>query len=294
MDLSPTFLDRHPLISLLPPELAQGRPALLVAQAYRTYNRWDFATIAALADEAQGLLDGVAAPPDADDQEALRGDLDLLHGIAHFWAGDVAATHELTRRALTRIPRTHAYAHNMALSYYAGALVTGGDVAAGIGLLDAKLAEGPDPAGVYANHTLAALAVLDTFTGNLDRLAADAERLAADWPMQDPYWTAWGHYFRGRVHYERGELDSARTRFVEVVSRRYSANERPYHESLVILAAIAVLEGDASQARAYADHARAYAANENNALLRQGSIGLDAELAALESNRDVAARRRTR
>lgn len=202
-------------LGLLPPEQVQGRPALLLAQAWVQRLRGQDVAFALTVDRLDALLAGPAGKSDPVATERWRAEATFLRRT--FLAAydlEAQATLDAATRAAETIPwETHATA-STALVYLGAALQMIGDEAAAIRVLTRALAECAGRSDPFALHRVqcASLGLIGVRfnAGNLDRCRATASELLDLTTVHNLGWGAvMARAYLGTVAYEQNQLDAA-------------------------------------------------------------------------------------
>jgi LuxR family maltose regulon positive regulatory protein len=240
-------------LALLPAELVQRRPALLLAAVWVAYFRYALRKIPPLLEATEALLAAEAAPP-RPESEALRAEVDLWKALLWILRGDGAQAIPHAQRAWERLPASRAEALGQA-----GAFLT-----------IARQMDGmPEPAAaVFHSCRLAELEEHPTARTRLLFGVVCAQFAAADFRLlesllrqllqltqQTGYEThiAWTHYFLGRVYYESNDLNAALEHYSAVIARRDRAHCYALRASLQGLALTYQALARAQEAVAVAD-----------------------------------------
>lgn len=224
-------------LRLLPSELVEQRPALLLARGWTFYFRSRIAALPPLLRAVENRLADLGPRLDPSETSVLRAEVDTLRGSAAFFGGDPRACLERVERALERLPPDHAFAAGVCAAGYGLAAQVLGQSAAAVDRLTAARAEAAGAVPVYDVRLLLALAYNHLASGAYDRLEQTAHEivsLAAEHRLELSL--AWGHYGLGRVAYERDAPEVAREHFAAVVDRRHRAHHQAVVESVLGLA----------------------------------------------------------
>jgi LuxR family maltose regulon positive regulatory protein len=277
-------------LRLLPSELVEQRPALLLARAWTFHFRSRIAALPPLLKVVDTRLGALASTLDPAAARALHAESDTLWAAAEFYAGDALACLERSQRALERLPADRAYAGGIAAAGYGMAAQALGESDAAIRWLAAARAEGAGATPVYDVRLLLALAYNHVASGNLSALgqtALEIVSLAAEHGL--PLSLAWGHYALARVAYERNALESARDQFAAVLELRHRAHHRAIVESTIGLALAEQALGRPEVARRTAQDLVASALEANDAPRALVARSFQARLALLQGDQATAA-----
>jgi LuxR family transcriptional regulator, maltose regulon positive regulatory protein len=288
-------------LAFFPAASIQTRPGLRLAQIYLSaFGIGPVVPVTQLGDletELQGDPTLLATR-----RQALLADLNLVRGVLAYWHGDPQRAILLLQRALDQQAPTHLFARVQALIHLAVAhACTGADVVAHM-LLREALAEAKAQQRPMQVVFLGTLAILHLHAGNLMDVADLATQAVAtiDGPYADAAWQGlgfvelwygWAHYLLGIVRYEQNDLDRAAHHWQRVEAMRYRASPGVFSSSLLGLALVAQANGVVSEALAYAQAAREFAAEIRRPVLLDLSAAFEVRLALLNGQATDAGHR---
>ena len=279
------LLERY--LSLLPDDLLQQRPALLVARAYVNSFLSRLAAIPPLLQQAEELLDD-PDQPDHTDQRAIRGAIAVLRAQQLYFEVNSTEGARVAQRALDDLPATALYARSGAFLYRALHQHLAGQGDEAIRVIEQIVETDPDLSATV-DRLLLALCFIYQQNGQLDQVLMSARRLlAAAQANHHPLGAAWAHYFLGSVAYIRNDLDEAVERFMVVSERRYHAHALSVRESLLGLALSFQAQGRELAAQEVVEDLTDYALETQNAAARSAAEGLRARLAIARGDNGAA------
>jgi len=279
------LLERY--LSLLPEDLLQQRPGLLVARAFVNSFLSRLAVIPPLLQQAEALLDDVDQP-DEPDQRAIRGAVALLRAQQLYFEVNSAEGMRVAQRALDDLPATALYARSGAFLYRAMHHHLAGQGDEAIPVIEEIVETDPGLSGMV-DRLLLTLCFIYQQNGQLDQVLLSARRLLAAAQAYDhPLGVAWAHYFLGSVAYVRNDLDTAVEHFLVVSENRYHANAQSVRESLTGLALSFQAQGRALAAQEVVEDLASYALETQNAAARSAADGLRARFAIARGDNGAA------
>ncbi|MFN8483399.1 MAG: LuxR C-terminal-related transcriptional regulator [Anaerolineae bacterium] len=240
-------------LSLLPPDLRDQRPGLLLAQTWVMGMQEKGAAVMLLLQAAEAVVADPTARVSEADRVAARGQIAAMRSYSLFWRtqtmADVLA---LARTALADLPRDYQYAHSVAYYVEGLGMHIAGCTTDAIASLQ-RVAESPNaPAAVKARCRLS-LATIYRAAGPLLALEQSVA-LHLKLALENNFATSemWAHHFLGSLHYERNELEQAAAQFEIVAEQHYLAHAECVRGTLIELALTYQAQGRAREADAAA------------------------------------------
>ena len=258
-DLSRRTLQR--LLAKFPPEAAQGRPSLLLAEGFVRIALYDIPGLAKLLDQVESILCDPACGLPAAYRNDLQSVFDSHRGFQLYWQGDPELALAHTSRALETLSDRRFAARYRAYQYKAASLMATGRRDEARQLLADTVERDVAAGSRYAGPLLTVLAAIEAIGADLDGVETSAFQMAAiHQAVSVPdFWRGYVDYFLGYVAYERNRLDEAADHFRKLEPLRYRMLGRDYHDSLLGLSMIALAHGDLQSAEQYAAKARTFA-----------------------------------
>jgi LuxR family maltose regulon positive regulatory protein len=201
-------------IKLLPPEVADHAPGVLLARAWIARLRNRLTELPTLLRAVESLLDEDRTRDEAA-REALRGSADTLWGFVWYRAADGQQQLASSERAIRRVPTHWRVARGEAEYMYATALVTVGRQDESRQFLESwRAATTPADGPRFARLLLAEVRplYLDLRTRAQARVASELLILGQTWKVSSA--RAPGRLFAGLASYGWNELDEARRHFL--------------------------------------------------------------------------------
>jgi len=264
-DLSHRTLERW--LDMFPKAVEKKQPALLVARAYRKAHHWDFDGLILLMDDAETLLRNPACILPKSRRQTLLNHIDAQRTFYLYWQGDAEGALRHGQRALNNTPKKYRHLLFLAVMYAGAAYAMTGLRDKGLQLLSDATSKALSEGSGYAGAYLTVQAGIFFYAGDLAAVKQTAEQILELYKTEavHAYWFLHAHWFLGSAAYERNDLDAAAAHFQCVAEMRYRTNQRPYHDSLIGLALVALSQGNVAGAREYALSARSFAVEMDDA-----------------------------
>lgn len=275
-------------LRLLPRQLLDKHPELLLLQAWILQKQWRMAEIGPYLDRIETLM-ASQLPPDQG-RAAQRAEVDALRSLVCYYRLDGENTFAFARRALQTLPMSYSSVRGLAYMYCGGGLQALGDIEGAQRVLQDGLEEDIEHGNAFPSRILIALCMVHLTRGDMrgvNQTAAYLLKLATARNLAESIY--WAHYFQGCAAYLVNDLAAAGEHFAAVVPQRYLAHSLPYSQSAFGLAAVYVAQGDTERARALADTVVAYGLEMNNMRVLTDAQAFQAWL-ALRQGRSVEAR----
>jgi LuxR family transcriptional regulator, maltose regulon positive regulatory protein len=208
------------LLRLLPSEVKEHNPELLLAEARIATLNWRFTEAEVFLDHAEHELSHDAL--DAARAEAAAGELAVLRGILDLWSGNAEQLLAGLQSALQLLPRGSGHLRGLAHMGVAAAYWQLGQPFRAKSYLAEQLSQSSPDRRDYPT-LLQAQAFLQWVDGDLAHLHLTAQRLlqvSRDLALPDQIGLA--HYFLGIAHYARGELEAAHDDLTLAVAARFN------------------------------------------------------------------------
>ena len=206
---------------LLPAEVTDASPELLMLRAWSCDNRGRKREMVEVLERLEGVLE--ASDLGARAKERLRGEMDVLHSLHHYWCGRGAAAREHAQRALERLPSEYRGERAYATIMHGVSLQMVGELKHARAVVFEALELARDT-GTFHGRVLTTLGFLDWISGDLRSVAQTGASLLKVAEEHDlPETAASGAYFQGIAEYQLGELSRAE----ELLRRAAHAREFP-------------------------------------------------------------------
>jgi len=224
-------------LRLLPAELVESRPGLLLARAWTYHFRSRFGALPPILNAVETLLTVPDSKRDEAEVECLRAELDTLWAVSAFATGDAATSHDRARRALGDLGAAQAFASGVAAAFFGMASQLLGESATAVQQLTVARAEAAGALAVYDVRIVIAVAYIHLASGALqlvDQASREIVSVAADHDLAVSL--AWGHYFLARVAYEWDRPSEASEHCQAVLELRHRAHHQTVSQAMLVLA----------------------------------------------------------
>lgn len=230
-------------LRLLPEELVECRPWLLMTKAWTLSSSWQLGALPQVLDQIEALLVGDGAgslsADDPGDLPALRGQVVTLRAQLAYLDNQPADALAYCQQALTLLPKPWLYPRGGVMLYRGLCLQALGQGDAAERLLLSEydgLAERTD---AYALRLLMGLAIAHFQDGQLERARQAAQEMlhqAQRSRLSVP--EGWSHLYLARVAYQWNDLALATTHFAELVDMRYRVHAQAARNGMIGLAQV--------------------------------------------------------
>jgi LuxR family maltose regulon positive regulatory protein len=279
-------------LHLLPEELIQGRPGLLVARAWILEVRGLLEGVPRLLTAAEQLIetsDSSATVLDESQVKVLRALIALSWSLIQYVRGQTQTSLQSARSALQWVPPGEVYVANLVLHYQAlSNQLTGNEDAAHFELNNALREQSTNLYG--AARLLFAQASIYLHAGKLQQVEQTSRhllRLAQDANLAMSQY--WAHWLLGYVHYEWNQLNAAEYHFSAVVTNVQSAHCWTVREAMYGLALVYQAQGLRTEAKETTDDLLELLRGQNNICDLLGAYSFQAQLELLQDEVESAA-----
>jgi LuxR family maltose regulon positive regulatory protein len=216
---------------MIPKAVRETRPALLLADAWSAYERFQFERLARVVEKITSLVNPESTDP------SLLGELSLLQGELHYWSGEGALSLKCFEAARIHLPEQQGLVRGLLELQYHLALCMEGDTEKAINGLDTCISETGERGGIYLSRLVAGLYFVYYLSGDLLRGRVEAKRLHRVAAHSNIIYTdTWSAYMRACTHFQANELAPALEYFTWVVQQRYIMHARAAVDSIAGLA----------------------------------------------------------
>ena len=227
-------------LALLPDDLVQSRPKLLIIQAWKLMLSWQLPAQAVVAQRVRTMIEGeTASTLSATELAEIRGQLAALRTQVEFFSGHMESALACAQEALELLPARWLFARASAALYLGVAMqATAGSEAAERHLagMYESLSNKTD---IFALRLLMSQCFVALFSGHLQQASRIAlvmhEQLAHN-PL--PLLVDWSYYFVAVASYEQNDLQTAGRYFAQIAEDRYIAQETALRDAMCGLALV--------------------------------------------------------
>jgi len=237
-------------LGLLPEEVVERRPLLLMAKAWALQPTWQLGPQSKMVSQVEALLEqdgGATLSPG--DLRLLRGQILELQGQYAYLRNEAARCVACCEESLALLPRDWTYVRGGAIVYWGLAMAAiGQGQAAERRLLDEYESLG-DKATGYALRILQALCFNYLNAGQLEpaRQTAhvmDQQAIRGGLIILQ----GWALFYLGLVYYQWNDLEAAGVYMADLVGQRYQVQSLAAHHGITYLALVRQARGESAEA----------------------------------------------
>ena len=238
-------------LSLLPEEMIQRRPDLLMIRAWALQFVWQINLQLKVLQQVDELLDSEAgASLPVEDLQILRAQILLLKSQYMFFSNQTTLAIDMCREVLALLPPTWSFARGSAMLYLGFSMQGIGQLRAAETLLLAEYAQCSDKTDIYPLILLQTMGFIYLLTGQLEQAIQIGQALIQGATHSGIMFTKnWGDYYIGVASYLRNDLETAHQYFAQIVKNRYIAHGSVYRDAVAGLALIHQIKGESAEAR---------------------------------------------
>ena len=237
-------------LKLLPEEMIQKHPALLMIRAWALEYSWRIDLQVQVLQQAEELLDsdGCASLP-ANDLQILRGQILVLRAQQAYFSNQTTRAIDLCRQALVLIPPSWTFVRGGAMFYLGMSMQANGQAQEAEQLLLAEFEACSDKNDAYAMLLLESLCFNYINSCQLEQARQIAQVVLQRGTRRGVAINKnWGDWFLGVVCYQLNELEVAAQHFTQIVENRYTAQITTYRDAIAGLAIIHQIKGESPEA----------------------------------------------
>jgi len=237
-------------LSMLPEEMIQREPGLLMIKAWALQFMWRLDLQAQALQQVEELLDsGAGAPLPADDLQLLRAQILLMRAQQAYLGNQPTRAIDLCRQALALLPLSWTFGRGAAMLFLGFSMQASGQAQAAERLLLDEYESCGDKADTYALLVLESLCFIYLNTGQLEQTRQIAQLLfQGSTRSGNAFMKNLGDWYLGLVCYQRNELEAAAQYFTQIVENRFTAQVTTYRDAVAGLALIHQIQGESSEA----------------------------------------------
>jgi LuxR family maltose regulon positive regulatory protein len=209
----------------LPSDIKQGRPNLLLAQAWVHMARFRVWESISTIESVEAILGDDETDP------ALRGEIDFFMGYQLYWQNQGVEGFQFLQRALERLPSTYLMPHSEAQYLWGMAGQQAGKKGMVVKGLIRMLTKDFAQQDLEKSRLLGSLGFIHLISGELIKSEERIQQAIA-W-SNNPYLEAWIHYTLGVIHYCWNDLEKAAHYFEQAGRNRYAYQFRAAADCLV-------------------------------------------------------------
>ncbi len=238
-------------LRLLPEEMIQRRPWLLMLRAWALEFAWRLNLQVQVIQQAEKLLDSeVGASLPLDEVQILRGQILTIKAQHAYFSNQSTLAIDLCWQALELLPSSWTFPRGGAMLYLGMSMQANGQMAEAERLLLEKYGSHGDKTDTYAMLILEALCFMYLFTSQQDRAILIAQMLLKGGIRSGMgVMKSWADWFFGVIAFQRNELQTAAQHFRLIFENRYIAQIAAYRDAVAGLALIHQVTGEAAEAQ---------------------------------------------
>jgi LuxR family maltose regulon positive regulatory protein len=237
-------------LRLLPDEIIQRHPGLLMIRAWALQFMWRLDLLAQVLKQIENLLDadGGALLPE-DDVYLLHAQILLLRAQRAYLGNRPTLAIDLCQQALALLPPSWIFGRGAAMLFLGVSMQASGQAQAAERLLLNEYESHSDNADTFALLTIESLCYIHLHTGQLEQTRQTAQVLVQGATRSGiAFLRSAGYWFLGLVCYQRNELDDATQYFTHTVENRFTAQVSTYRDAVAGLALIHQIKGESGEA----------------------------------------------
>ena len=266
-------------LEMLPSDIKQQRPKLLLTEAWIATCRFQVARIPAIIEMVEVLLRDQTVEP------RVRGEFSYFRGFLEYWEGHAELSQQHLEEALSTLSGEGSPYEGEAALMLGLALSMSGQDDLAIQRLEDRV-ERLDPSeGQILSRLVAGLAFIHLICGDLHRALVDAQRLqlvASKIRLRNT--EAWALYLLACSHLHGGELEAASSHFAAAVELRYILESRTAVDAMAGLALSQQLRGRETEADETSKQLQEFARDLNELHYLSLADSLQARLALLRGD----------
>jgi LuxR family maltose regulon positive regulatory protein len=237
-------------LRLLPEEIIQRQPGLLMIKVWALQFLWRLDLQAQVIKQIEDLLDAEAgASLPAEDHQLLRAQILVYRAQQAYFGNQPIQAIDFCRQALALLPLSWTFGRGAAMLYLGFSMQASGQAqAAERLLLDAYESHG-DKVDTYALLVLESLCFIYLNTGQLEQTRQIAQVLVQGSTRSGiAFMRNLGDWYLGLVCYQINELEAAAQYFTQIVENRFTAQITAYRDAVAGLALSYQIQGESSKA----------------------------------------------
>ena len=237
-------------LRLLPEEMIQRNPGLLMVRAWAMEFSWRLNIQAQIIQQVEELLNsGIEKSLPANELQLLRGQILVLRAQQAYFSNQAARSIDLCQQGLALLPSSWKFARGGAMLFLGLSMQANGQAAEAERLLLDEYSSWSDKADTYAMLILESLGFIYHFTGQLKRsmqIAQVQHKGAISSGMG--VMKSWADWFLGVACYQHNDLEDAAQHFNQIFENRYTAQISTYRDAVAGLALIHQIKGEYAEA----------------------------------------------
>ncbi len=264
--LDETHLPRlENLLRLLPPQIIDERPALLLSLAWVAWFRLRMPEIIEFVNRAQVLVDRMES--DSPNARMLQGEVAAFRSYQAYWSGDFSGAQSQGEMALAQASPNFLHVRAIARLFLSAASQAKGNSTEAYRIVSEGVNEAGSDRISQLRNLLSAL-FIDWVNADLSRLRDTALSMLDLIKTGDhPQMLLWTNYFLGTLHYQRNELAEAERCLSALVEQRHLAHLNALTNGAFALALVYQAKNQPERASATLETLRSVLAESGNVAL---------------------------
>jgi LuxR family transcriptional regulator, maltose regulon positive regulatory protein len=237
-------------LRLLPDEMIQHHPELLMLRAWSLQFTWRLALQIQVIRQIEELLEsGAGEALSKDDRKILRGQLLLPKAQQAYFSNQQALSIELCNQVLAIMPQSWTFVRGGAMIYLGMSMQARGQYQEAERVLLDAFENHSDKNDTFALFVLESLGFIYLNSGQLDK-ARQITQVLVQRSIHSglALMKLWGYWILGLVCYYRNELEAAGEYFTQIYENRYIAQISPFRDAVAGLALIHQIKGEKAEA----------------------------------------------
>jgi LuxR family maltose regulon positive regulatory protein len=221
-------------LAMIPEELVQQRPALLLARAWVLHHQFNLQAILPILQAVEALLDNDGPVRAQATEPSLPGEVDFFWGSIWYWQGQSQRSLECFQRALQQGPTAQSHFRSYATMYLALAAQAAGRKEMTFQAVNEAFLREQAADNMVAIRLLSGLIFAHLLSAELAE-AAQLSQQALKLAVEKDYGNlmAWNHYLLGYVYCEWNDLKTATHYLAQAVDKRHLLQQRAAIGSMV-------------------------------------------------------------
>ncbi len=237
-------------LRMLPEELIQRNPELLMIKAWVLQFSWRLNLQAQVLQQVEELLEAEGGTSLQDNElQILQAQLLLLRAEHEYLSNQPKRAIDLCRQALALLPPSWTFGRGAALLFLGFSMQAIGQAQAAERLLLAEYESHGDKTDTFALLVLESLCLIWLNTGQLEQTRRTAQLLFQGSTQSGiAFMRNLAEWYLGMVCYQCNELEAAAQHFTQVVENRFIVQVTTYRDAVAGLVLIHLIQGESSKA----------------------------------------------
>jgi LuxR family maltose regulon positive regulatory protein len=270
-------------LAMLPADIKQERPKLLLTEAWTLYFRLQPSRISLILKRIESLIEGQRA------DSTLLAEIAFFRGYLHYWQGEAERSLECLEEALSQVVGKEPYVESQLEMHLGLARCMAGQKEQAIRALEDRIRGVASPEGQFFAHIIATLTFMHLICGDLLQARVEAKRMNFVAKKSGISSTeAWSSYMWACTHLHAGDLEKATQHFALAAERRYVLDTMAAVDALAGLALSRQLLLQEEKAAETLDMALKYARETNDPYCLSVAESCRARLSVLRGDLSAA------